>query len=322
MHASLVVFQLIAGISILILGAECFVKGASGIAKHYHLPPLFIGIVLVGAGTSCPELVVSLFAAMKGSGAMAIGNAIGSNIVNMCLVLGVTALILPLQVRSRAVRFEIPLYLVSGIIIAFVFYKGYLTRVDGIFMLLTLVIYLSFSFIYAKKHSLDKKESNLRLQQKPKEKILFHVFMWCIGLVLVIISAEWIVSGAQAVARHFGISELVIGLTIVAIGTSLPELAATVVSAFHREHDIAVGNVIGANIFNLLGVLAMPAIFAPGVIPHIVFIRDYLSMLGLSVLLLILILLPPKLKVSRFKALILLLLFFAYMYVVFHTMAK
>ncbi len=319
MNFSLVIFQLIAGIAILILGAECFVKGAIGIAKHYHLPPLFIGMILVGAGTACPELVVSLLAAIKGSPEIAIGNALGSNIVNISLIIGVTALILPLQVRSRAVRFELPAYLVAGMILAVVFYKGYLTRLDGILMLLALVIYLIFSFLYAKKNLRAKKEIKYHAQHKTKEKNWFNILMWGTGLALVIISSAWIVSGAQAIAHHFGISELVIGLTIVAIGTSLPELAATMVSAFHREHDIAVGNVIGANIFNLLGALAMPAIFSPGFIPRIVFIRDYLSMFGLSVLLLILILLPPKLKISRPKALILLSLFVVYIYFIFYT---
>ena len=260
MGLSLVIFQLIAGICVLILGAQCFVKGASGIARHYHLPPLFIGIVLIGLGTSCPELVVSMVAALKGSASLAIGNALGSNIANIGLVLGITALILPLQVRARAMIFEMPVYMVASLILAFVFYKGYLTRLDGILMLVALAIYLIVLFVHARKSSRKTVANNMN-RKPPKNSVGYYAFLWLIGLVLVIISAEWIVTGAQAIARHFGVSELVIGLTIVAIGTTLPELAATVVSAFHREHDIAVGNIIGSNIFNLLGVLAMPAIF-------------------------------------------------------------
>ena len=174
------------------------------------------------------------------------------------------------------------------------------------------------SFLYAKRHA-KQKAASMKVRKPLKNSIKYYFFLWLIGLALVIVSAEWLVDGAQAVARAFGVSELVIGLTVVAIGTTLPELAATVVSAFHHEHDIAVGNIVGSNIFNLLGVLAMPAIFAPGAVTHIMFIRDYVSMLVFSFVLAIIILIPPHLKVNRIQAVLLLLMFIAYMVILYMT---
>lgn len=317
-------FEIISGLCLLALGAHAFIQGARNMARLAHVPPVIIGIVLVGLGTSFPELAVSFIAAFQGHAQVSIGNVVGSNITNMGLVIGLTAMILPLKVARSVVCYDIPFYLFVMVLVGVMLYVGRLSRWEGWLLLFLLLIYL---FWLLRRSMCAKSEFHFlntpKLDVKQKKKKWFQsIFLWLFGLGMVLLSSDWLVSGAVGLARHYHLSELFIGLTIVAVGTALPELAATLLSAFHQEHDIAVGNIIGSNIFNLLAVLAMPALLVPGPVPAYVFARDYLAMIVFSLSLLVIIYLPKRYCIGRISALLLLLGFIIYLvYLVQHQIS-
>jgi len=275
-----------AGFFLLLWGADRFVAGAAAAARNLGVSPLIIGLTIVGFGTSAPEILVSAMASVNGNTALAIGNAIGSNITNIALVLGATALVMPMAVRSEILRREFPILLAIMLVVLMMLSDGELGRVDGILLLTGLGLMLYWVINLGLR---DRRTDALGSEydaEIPSDMSMKMASVWFIlGLLLLLGSSRMLVWGAVEVATHFGVSELVIGLTIVAIGTSLPELAASIVSALRNEHDIAIGNVIGSNMFNLLAVMGLPGVIHPGPVPDDVLSRDYPVMLVLTLVL-------------------------------------
>ena len=298
--------KLAMGLLFLFIGAHFFIRSSSTLAALWKMPPFLIGVLLVGLGTSLPEWLVATTAAWKGVGQMSVGNAIGSNIANMGLILGITALIKPLCIKKRVLKVEFPLYLVVALIVGIIVFFKRLTLVEG---LLLGIIFLSYVAMLLFDMFSDKKNDPLptpipeATSPSPYSTSITAQLLICfLSLVVVLVSAEFIVQGASALARYYHISDLIIGLTIVAVGTSLPELAASVSSVLHNQVDIAVGNVIGSNIFNLTAVLAMPALLQPSQLPSSVFSRHYLTMMILSFVVLIPLYFTRKHIIGRRKA--------------------
>ena len=275
------------GFVLLIWSADRFVLGAAGLARNLGVAPMIIGLTIVGFGTSAPELLVSTFAAWQGNTGLAIGNAVGSNITNIALILGVTALLSPLNVRSQTLRRELPLLTLISLGGLALLYDGTLSRWDGVLLLTGLLVLMA----WLVKTGLSDRRTEDPLGAEFDAEIpaglpTRRAVLWLVvGMVVLLGSSRMLVWGAVNIAQTLGVSDLVIGLTIVAIGTSLPELATSVMSALKKEADIAIGNVIGSNMFNLLGVLALPGLIHPTGLPHEVLSRDYPVMLGLTVLL-------------------------------------
>jgi cation:H+ antiporter len=280
---------IITGFGILVWSADKFVDGAASTAKHLGMPTLLIGILIVGFGTSAPEMVVSAIAAMEGNPGLALGNAIGSNIVNIALILGITAVISPIVVNSNIVKKEIPLLLLIVFIIGYLLLDNFLSFIEGIILLGGFFALVVWSIISAMRNKGDALESDMEDELIEHPMSLKAGIIWLIiGLVLLIASSRLLVWGAVGVATEFGISDLIIGLTIVALGTSLPELAASIIAARKGEHDIAIGNVVGSNMFNILAVIGIATVIAPmNNIPFEVLQRDWVVMLVLTIALLV-----------------------------------
>lgn len=312
-----IVLELVIGFAVLAWSADRFVLASSAIAKHFKMPPLIIGMLLVGFGTSFPELVISALASLHGSSGLAIGNVLGSNIANVGLVIGVVALIMPMVIHSKILKREFPIMIVITLIVGALLINDILSRLDGFILLLMLFGYLFWVLRIAKKENHVEKDEMTREfeSEMPADMKLSKAFTWWfIGLILLLVSSELVVDSATLIAKLLHISDLVIGLTIVAIGTSLPELAASVMSVLRKENDIAIGNIVGSNIFNLLAVLAVPAFIAPGQLPAHALTRDYPIMLGFTLVFWILpFLWPNKGKISRASGLFLTLSYFAYL---------
>ena len=307
------------GLIILTVGAQLFVKYSVGIAKYWQMPTLVAGVVLVGFGGSFPEIVVSLIAAIHGEANMAIGNAVGSNIVNLGMVLSVSVLLAPITVSPIVLKRDLPLlWLVSLFVFGLLCWLQHLNWVVGIIFMVGLVGYLWLMVLSVKRYKTQQADA-LGLQMDSCASISIMLFWWVIGLALLFISSELLVASASAIAKYFGMSSLLIGLTVVAIGTSLPEFATTVVSAYKQQHDIALGNVLGSNIFNLLAVLAMPAFFAPQAIVHAVIYRDFPFMLLLTLVVTVAMLVPknPVRQIGRISATVLLVCWLGYYYLLF-----
>ncbi|MFT4580702.1 MAG: cation:H+ antiporter [Gammaproteobacteria bacterium] len=277
---------IIVGLSLLTFGADRFVEGAAVAASNFGIPPLLVGLTIVGFATSAPEMLVAGVASMNGNPSIAIGNAIGSNIANIGLVVGVTALIMPLNVKSRVLAREFPI-MFTCIAIAFVLcWDGFLGFSDGIVLFAGLLGLIGLTtWLGMTDHAGDNLGVEMETYSDASMSTPRAIFWLVVGLGLLLVGSDLLVDSAVTVARHFGISDLVIGLTIVAIGTSLPELAASVASALKGEPDIALGNVIGSNMFNALGVLAVPAIIYPSQLEPAIMSRDFPIMVGFSVVL-------------------------------------
>jgi len=243
------------GLVALFFGGEYLVRGASCVARHFRLSPMIIGLTVVGFGTSAPELMVSLQAALEGQPAIAIGNVLGSNIANILLILGVSAVIAPLLIPVRRLWRDLGFMLLATATIWVMLLDGNVTRVDGTILLLGLAAFLTVAFMSGKQ------EPDLDAKPLPPQWKAWAMTLG--GLVVLVIGARLLVDSSVIIARQFGISEAVIGLTIVAVGTSLPELATSVIAAFRKQTEIAVGNVVGSNIFNVFGILGVTALIQP-----------------------------------------------------------
>lgn len=258
---------LIGGVLIVVFGANWLVEGASSVAKKFNIPDLVIGLTVVAFGTSAPELTVNIFASMTGKTDIAIGNILGSNIFNVFFILGVSAIIYPVSVKSNTIWKEIPLSLLAALVVGIcandIFFDNQtvnqLTRIDGLIMLCFFVIFMYYTFIAAKVGA-DEVNDEEEIKELTLVKSLFYVV---IGLVALITGGKFLVDGAVAIAQSFGMSEAVIGLTIVAAGTSMPELATSAVAAYKKKSDIAIGNVVGSNIFNIFFILGISACISP-----------------------------------------------------------
>lgn len=280
---------LLAGFFFLIFSADFFVKGTSAIARNLGVSPLIIGLTIVGLGTSAPEMLVAGMASIQGNNGLATGNAIGSNIANIGLVLGSTALVTPILIKSSLLKRELPLLLAISIISYLLVIDGDLSRLDGLILIAGLVAFLYWLFRNAqqnKRHNADALAMEFE-DEIPTDLSNRSAFLYAItGLIGLIISSKLLVWAAVNIATAFGVSDLVIGLTIIAIGTSLPELAASIMSVIKKEPDLAVGNIIGSNAFNLLAVLCLPGLIQPGTVDTQLIFRDFPIMLGFTLLLL------------------------------------
>ncbi|MEJ2059190.1 MAG: calcium/sodium antiporter [Gammaproteobacteria bacterium] len=279
----LAITAVILGFVLLIWGADRFVHGAAGIAATLGVSPIIIGLTIVGFGTSAPEMLISGFAAWQGNPGLAIGNAIGSNITNIALVIGATALVSPLAVQSQTLRREFPLLVAVQVGVLVFLLNGTLTRLDSFILLAALAVFMGWTVYVAHK---ARRNDPLRVEMEhelvPTMRLGTAVLWFLVGLGILLFSSRILVWGAVTIAKAFGISDLIIGLTIIAIGTSLPELASSIVSARRGEADLAIGNIIGSNIFNVLGVLPIAGVIHPILLPSEVLTRDYPIMLALT----------------------------------------
>ena len=278
---------IIGGFVLLTWSADRFVVGAAAVAWNLNVPPLIIGLTIVSIGTSAPEMLVSGMAALQGNTGLSVGNAIGSNIINIGLVLGITALIAPLDVHSRILSRELPVLLAIMAITWLLLLDGTLGLLDGTLLLCGMVLMLAW-MTYVGMQSRDGRDPMTAEYAEEIQTGLGMgraVFWLVVGSVFLLVSSRVLIWGAVSVAQQLGVSDLIIGLTIVALGTSLPELAASVAGAIKNEHDIVIGNIIGSNIFNLLAVLGLPGIIRPGAIDAAVMERDYIAMVILTIIL-------------------------------------
>jgi cation:H+ antiporter len=273
------VIQLVAGFLLLVWGADRLVAGASATARNLGVSPLIIGLTVIGFGTSAPELVVSAVATLKGNSGLAVGNAIGSNIANMGLVLGITALIYPLRLESTALKREYPVLLLIMLVCFLMALNGSYSRLEGLSLLIGLLAVIIWIIRIGLHRPLSDPLAEEFDAEIPKDVPTKVALFWLlVGLIVLPVSSIFLVDGAITIARFLGVTDTVIGLTIVALGTSLPELATAVTAALHKEDDLAIGNIIGSNIFNLLGVLGIAAVINPVEILPIILARDFPAM--------------------------------------------
>ncbi|MFO7570293.1 MAG: calcium/sodium antiporter [Smithellaceae bacterium] len=261
------IFLFIVGLVLLIVGAEALVRGASRLAALLGVSPLVIGLTVVALGTSSPELAVSVKSVLSSQSDIAVGNIIGSNIINVLLILGLSALIAPLIVSKQLIRLDVPIMIAFSVIVLIFALDGVFSRLEGVVLLSGLIAYILFSFFQSRRAGAEAQVADVgdsETQRHTKKDWVKNTVMVLFGLVLLVQGSHWLVEGAVSFARYIGVSELIIGLTIVAGGTSLPEVVTSVVAAIRGERDIAVGNVVGSNIFNIMGVLGLAVIVAPG----------------------------------------------------------
>ena len=306
------ILSLLAGFILLMWSADTFTDNGAKIARIFNISPLVIGLLILGFGTSAPEMLVSGLAAYDGHPEMSIGNAFGSNILNIGLVLGVTAIILPITVEKSVLKKEWLFLFLSTLIVGFLLLDGFLSFTDGLILLSLLTLFLINVFRESKKNSLTDSDS-LEINSQKNEKGRIWLLL-IVSLIILVSSARLVVWGGTRLALSFGVSDLIIGLTVVALGTSLPELAVSISSALKKQHQMVIGNIIGSNLFNTLGVLAIPGLILPFQIPTEVMSRDFFFMLMFTLLVLIL---SMRLKISRFGGFILLTALAIYLYQLF-----
>lgn len=269
---------IIAGLVLLVWGADRFVHGAAASARNLGIAPLLIGLTIVAFATSAPEILVSIVAATRGEPTLAFGNAIGSNIVNIGLVLGITAMVRPIPLESATLRREMPALLAVSLLTVSLFLDSFLSRIDGIVMLTGLVIVMIWlARLGVRSAPNDPIKMDYEAEIPDNVSMKSAVIWLAIGLGVLLIGAQWLVTGSIGIAKELGVSEIVIGITVVALGTSLPELAVSLVSALKGEYGLAIGNIVGSNIFNLLAVIGIaatiqPAAVAPSVLSLHIFV--------------------------------------------------
>lgn len=309
------VAAIIAGLVLLVWSADRFVEGAAATAKHLGMPSLLIGMVIIGFGTSAPELAVSAMAAADGNPGLALGNGYGSNITNIALIVGLTALIAPIAVHSQVIRKELPLLLVLTAIAGTQLLDGELSRLDGWILLAVFAAVMGWSIFQGIRGKDDALVGDTDAELIAHPMPLKTALIWLVvGLVLLIVSSRMLVWGAVTIAQSLGVSDLVIGLTIVAIGTSLPELASALAAVKKNEHDLILGNIVGSGIFNTLAVVGLAATIEPLAVDPEVLYRDWTLMAALTLgLLLMAVGITGKRKVvSRRDGAILLLVYVGY----------
>lgn len=315
----------IAGLVLVVWGADRFVLGASATARRLGVSPLIVGMVIVGFATSTPEMLVAVFAALQGNAPLGVGNAVGSNITNIALILGAAAIIWPLLSTSTILRRELPLLIAVSLLAVALLLDRSLGRFEGLVLLLALAAATGFLLREAlregRRDTADPLGAGLAAAATPAP--LGRAIFWlCVGCVVLLAGSRMLVWGGVNIAQALGISDLIIGLTIIAVGTSLPELASALASAARGEHDLVLGNVIGSNIFNTLAVLGLPALIAPFAIPAEVLTRDLPVMAVLTILLLLMLLRRPGTpsRINRLEGMLLLSCFAGYYGWLFFTL--
>ncbi|MGF1725796.1 calcium/sodium antiporter [Photobacterium nomapromontoriensis] len=301
------------GLTLLVWSADRLVFGAAALAKNFGVTPLVIGMTILAMGSSAPEMMVSATAALDGKTDTAVGNVIGSNIANIALILGITALLKPLSISSAIIRRELPLMMGVTLVAGLLMWNDYLGFMEGVLLIVLFIIFLLAMIRISRQAKetgdplVEEQESEIPEGVSNKAALIWTV----IGLVILPYAASILVDSAVDIAKYFGMSDLVIGLTIIAVGTSLPELAASVASIFKGEDDMAVGNIIGSNVFNILAVMGIPALINPSALNPAIMDRDYPIMLGVSILLVIMAL-GKRRRINRVEGVILLASFIAY----------
>lgn len=280
---ALSVVLIIVGLALLVWSADRFVEGAAAVANFAGMSPLLIGMVIVGFGTSAPEMAVSAISAWQGNPNIALGNGYGSNITNIALILGITAIISPIAVHSQVLRKELPILSAVTLFAAWQIYDNEFTQLDAWLLLAVFGMIVGWTIIQGMHKDSDSFEKEMESELQAHAMTLGRALFWvAVGLVLLIISSQMLVSGAVTIAQSLGISDLIIGLTVVAIGTSLPELASSVIAAKKGEHDIALGNIIGSNLFNTTAVVGIAGAIHPMTIPEDILLRDWPVMAALT----------------------------------------
>lgn len=311
---TLPLLAILAGLALLVWSADKFVDGAAATARYAGMPPLLIGMVIIGFGTSAPEMVVSALAASQGNPGLALGNAYGSNITNIALILGLTALLSPIAVASQVVRKEIPVLLGITLLSGALLIDGNLGREDALILLVVFFILMGWSIWQGMRGRGDALDAEMQDDLDAEGMSLKSALLWLVlGLLLLVGASRLLVWGAVEVAHGLGISDLVIGLTIVAIGTSLPELASSLMAIRKKEHDLALGNVLGSNVFNTLAVVGIAAGIHPLDVEPLVLSRDWSVMMALTLVLLIMcVARKGQGRINRLEGGLLLVSFFAY----------
>ncbi len=309
---------LLGGLLVLVVSADKFVAGTASIARNMGVSTLLIGLTIVGLGTSAPEILVSAIASLEGNGGLAVGNALGSNIANIGLILGFTALISPLAVHSGLLKRELPVLALISVMCYLLALDG-LSVGDSIWMIITLILFVLWLIKLAKAGQQDVLAQELAAEIPEEMSTLKASLLTVLGLAGLLLSSKLLVWAAVNIAQAFGVSDLVIGLTIVAIGTSLPELAASVTSVLKGEDDLAVGNIIGSNVYNLLAVYSLPGFIAGMTLGDTVLVRDFPAMLALTMVLFLMGYGYKKVgRISRLEGMILLCAYGAYQWTVYH----
>jgi cation:H+ antiporter len=305
---------IVVGFILLVWGADRFVIGAGAAARNLGVAPIMIGLTIVAFATSAPEVLVSVVASLQGNVGLAVGNAVGSNIANIGLVLGTTALIRPIEVRSQTLRREMPALLAVTLLTFMLFVDGELGRVDGVILLMSLILVMYWLVSLGFRSSANDPMSADAAAEIPSDMDMATAVGWfLVGLVVLLVGSNILVWGAESLAGSLGISELVIGLTIVAVGTSLPELAVSLVSALKGEHGLALGNILGSNIFNLLAVVGLAGAIAPSPFDPAVVTFHFPVMVGLTLVLFVMAYnYSSKGSISRVEGFALLVAFLAY----------
>lgn len=306
-----IILYLVGGLIMLFIGAEGLIRGSSTLAIKIGITPLIVGLTVVAFGTSAPELVVSLKAALGGNSSISLGNVIGSNIANIALILGIASLIRPLYVHANIIMREIPIMIGVSILLIVLLLDGEVGFIDGLIFVLGIIVYTIVNIYMARKEKSSEVKEEFEEGLKSRLGVPVSIIFVVIGLGLLIIGANFFVQSAVAIAKLFNISDAIIGLTIVAIGTSLPELITSIVASYKKESDIAIGNVVGSNIFNILGILGITALIVP------------ISLIGISSIDLIIMVLTAVLllplsksgmRISRIEGLFLVAGYVAYTY--------
>lgn len=315
-----IIFVLV-GLVLLLWSADRFVFGASSVACSAGISPMIIGLTIVAVGSSAPEMLVSANAAWHGRLDTSVGNALGSNITNILLVVGVAALLKPIAVSSLTLKREYPLLLLCTLLGYFFISDGDFSRFEGILLLFAFTGFLCLMVYWSKNASSDDPLISEISSEIPEYALLPKALVWVfIGLVVLMASSQLLVHGAVTIARYAGMSDLVIGLTIIAVGTSLPELAASIIGILKGEDDLALGNIIGSNIFNILAVMGLGAVIHPAVLDPMAGSRDSYVMIGATVLLLVLSFRLGRVnRINRLQGLVLLAGFISYQYLLFST---
>ena len=302
---------LIIGFVMLIKGADWFVDGAAGIADKLHIPQLIIGLTIVAMGTSAPEAAISISASVQGSSDIAVGNILGSNILNILIILGITSVITPLAVQKSTVKYEIPFVIIISVIFGLIgLFDNSIGFIDGILLWVLFIAYIAYLFIMTKKGKIQADESDDEDNDKKPKKVWQLILFGIIGIALVVFGSNITVNAATEIATMFGMSERFIGLTIVALGTSLPELVTSITAALKKNADIAIGNIVGSNIFNILFVIGTSAIITPVAYQN-QFLIDSILCVATAILLLLLVLNKDK-KLKRWGGIIMLICYAGY----------
>ncbi|CAA0102255.1 Inner membrane protein YrbG [BD1-7 clade bacterium] len=311
---SLAITAIIFGLILLVWSADRFVEGAASTARHFNMPPLLIGMVIVGFGTSAPEMVVSALAAAGGNPGIALGNAFGSNITNIALILGLTAVLNPIRANSQVLHRELPILIAATALVCLLLSNGDVSRQDAVVLLVVFAMLMSWTIWQGLQKKADSLATQVDTELNASTLPIRAAITWLIvGLLVLIISSRLLVWGAVTIAHTLGISDLVIGLTVVAVGTSLPELAASIIAARKGEDDIALGNIIGSNLFNTLAVIGIAGAIHPMQIGPDVLYRDIPVMAALTVLLFTFCFgLRGQGRINRFEGSALLLCYLAY----------